>query len=95
MGLKGFRLWAMDQLDSNVQSPAVTDLNEALWPCTALELAAAAYGCHSTPGCQRLDRCFDSQNNVSEECQPWLLVPGLFNVLFGVRTQRFYPQMTS
>jgi hypothetical protein len=23
------------------------------------------------------------------------LVPGLFNVLFGVRTQRFYPQMTS
>ena len=24
-----------------------------------------------------------------------VLVPGLFNVLFGVRTQIFYPQMTS
>jgi hypothetical protein len=23
MGLKGYRLWAMGQLDSNVQSPAV------------------------------------------------------------------------
>jgi hypothetical protein len=32
-------------------------------------------------------------------CMPELsglyLVPGLFNVLFGVRTQRFNPQMTS
>jgi hypothetical protein len=25
MGLKGYRLWAMGQLDSNVQSPTMSD----------------------------------------------------------------------
>jgi hypothetical protein len=38
-------------------------------------------------GCHQLD--------VVLAIRPALLVPGLFYVLFGVRTQRFYPQMTS
>jgi hypothetical protein len=34
MGLKGYRLWDMGQLDSNVQSPTLGDSKAALWRLT-------------------------------------------------------------
>jgi hypothetical protein len=60
MGLKGYRLWGMGQLDSNVQSPATLKPRE----CTssslvenvpAANVAPEGQGRHSTPGGVSLD----------------------------------------
>jgi hypothetical protein len=50
MGLKGYRLWVMGQLDSNVQSPTTLMLNATL-PPAALPPPAPPPPLCSAAGC--------------------------------------------
>jgi hypothetical protein len=66
MGLKGYRLWVMGQLDSNVQSPtAVTASNGCPMPVSVRN--DQRVGLPLTPGCQL---CYMDHTNTRTECHP-------------------------